>query len=176
MRKVITICILLLLLSSCKMGGQSELIKANQEVILFTQLGGVYDYADVVNAVKQTDSLFDFCNILGVKYYKAMEEFQYTVLETTEGLVMILADSTGAYLTLQNVSFSSLNNKDALIQVREGMSLEDVRSADPDGQYDSFLHNSSNYPQFSYHFFEDGECYFIQYKQNHIIAINTFTI
>lgn len=177
MRKMLALIVLsLFLFTSCNQKEQQELIKTSQNELIYTQLDSIYDHSDVVNTLMQADSLFDFCEIMDVKQYKVLGEANYTVVQTTKGLFIIFSDKEGNYPTLRCIEFSSIRNKEKLANLTTDMSLDGVRSADPDGQYDFLYHNRSDYPQFSYHFFEDGDCFCIRYEQNEIVAITRFTL
>lgn len=177
MRKiaVIVLCTLFFLIS-CDSEVQVSLTQASQDTIIFSQLDTVYSHDKVLDALSDNDDLFAFCKSLGITQYKSANSINYTVLKTTNGMYLILADYNGAYVTMRQIIFSPDINRECVADLKAGMTLDNAKAADPDGQFDFLLHSSQNYPRISYHFFENGDCFSVKYEEDIIADIAYFTL
>ena len=120
--------------------------------------------------------MHDFCRRFEISEYKVIGQTSYVIINTTNGLILVQFDLQGNYVAKQQIEFSPIHCENNINNIQIGMSLDDVRLADPTKKYDFLLHSSSKYPQISYHFFEDGKVYYI-YFENYIVKnIVVFTI
>ena len=149
----------------------------DQKTVIWKQIDAVYNYNDVVNALNEKTDMSVFCKTFGIGQYKTINGSRYVVLKTTESFCFVVFDDEEKNGTIFPIEFLKEECLDAFIDLDVGMTLKDVQKIDPNGKYDFLLHSWSKYPKFSYHCFETGDCYFINYNEEHIIdVIIHFTI
>ena len=165
----------MLLQSACSKE-QKNMNKVNQDIIIYTKTEKVYDHNKIASAINRGESMFDYLESLNIENYKALKNCCYTVLQTTNGLQLLMFDSDGMHGIIQPVTFSSITNKKFVENLKVGTPLKNVMEVDPDGNYDFLYHSWTAYPQISYHYFEDGNCYSIEYVNGVISNIVLFTI
>ena len=152
------------------------MIEISQEEIEYKQDCTVYDYDILGFLQRENPDMESFCEKNGISHYKSINDMKYIVVNTTEGLFVVFFSADGKSSTIEKVSFSLSSNKANVEKLCEGSDLQAVLSADPDGQYPFLFAGWSGYPKYSYHFFEDGEGFFILYDTNIISSVTRFTI
>lgn len=176
-KRVLVICFsLMILLTSCERGETHTLQEIEQDTLIFNQITEKLLYDDVALAISQKVDMYTFCKMFDISQYKSVNNIYYTVISTTDDQYLMLFDNNGLNPTMQQIKFSSLNNKESFSHIKVGMTLENAKVADPEGNYIFLFHSWKNYPQFSYHFFEDGECFYVRYEENTVVEIINFTI
>ncbi len=75
------------------------------------------------------------------------------------------SDESQCYL--MKVSFSSTNLYDYLCGLKKGENCENICKIDPDASYNFLYRNYSKGVNISKHFFESGDCFYIQYTNNY---------
>ncbi|MGN0517297.1 MAG: hypothetical protein ACI4II_01070 [Acutalibacteraceae bacterium] len=148
----------------------------SQEEIIYNQISTVYDHNEIESLLNQQVNMFNICEKLNISQYKSVNGVYYTILKISRGLFNIMFDTDGTKADIKPIAFSSINNKEKVANINVGMTLKDVQTADPDGQYDFLYHNSANYPRISYHYFENGDAISIKYESDIITQIIHFTI
>lgn len=159
--------------------GEFTMQSVDQSVILYDQVSDVHSYESVKELLNSNIKLEDFFQQLNISQFKQDECGQYTILKTSHGdFVIFYAENTlyAKDATFQEIKFSQENNKVALLELQQGATLSDVRAADPDGDYNYLLHYSSESIPLSYHYFRDGSCFCIVYKDSIVVDILCFTI
>ncbi len=170
------IFLLCVILSSCKKGEKFVMKCVDQDVILISYTNQEYDYSSIVKELERSDNMESFCEEMNISQYKVIDNMKYIVLNTGKGFYWVLFDENGQHATLRQVKVSPLDNLDKIEKLSIGMALEDVKDADPDGQFDFTYHSSNRYPKYSYHYFENGWCYYICYEDDTIDKIICFTL
>ena len=171
--------ILILLLPACN--GASVLKEVGQDVILYPQTESVLEFNEVESAVKQKVEIQDFCKQFDITQYKTYQyktrqSIAYVVCKTTDGPYLIFFDSVDPNCTMERISFSSTDSQSIVDKLQPGMMLRDVQLADPEGQFHYVYASFSGNKQYSCHYFETGECYYILYSGGVIEEIINFTI
>lgn len=166
---------IIVILASCDKG-RNVVRLADQSTIMYTKIDTVYDHEEVLTALGQNEDMFVFFDKFNIKQYKSISNTNYTVLKTSNGLHLVLFDCNGKHSTINDIKFSTSENEKNLNVLKIGMTLNDVKVADPEGNYDFLLHSWQEYPQISYHFFENGDAYCIQYLNHKISEIIFFTL
>ena len=178
MKKWLVVILLLgiVSLSCCKKGDLFSLKLVNQKTVIYTQINMTYDHNEFLGVLTKNKNLNDFCEALKISQYKTINNSNYIVLQTTQGLFLVFFDEKGENATLQQIKFSPSQHKNAIINLCSGMTLEDSQKADPDGQFDFLQHSWGDYPEISYHYFEDGDVYCVNYEKGIVVDIVHFTI
>ncbi len=178
MRKffIIIICIVMISTISCEKRKEYAVKKVNQDMIIYNQLEKTYDYNEILNYLENNKNMKDFYEEYNVEYYKIVMEMYYTVLKTNVGIVIITFNMQEIYNEIHCVVFSNESCEDSIENIRTGITLDEVRAIDPNGNYVSMLHNWTGYPQISYHYFNNGKCFAIKYNNNVVEKIESFTI
>ena len=171
---IIGLLVNILLLVSCTKG-ERMLEKVEQDSILYTQLIKTSDYNTVNDKLRKSENVYNILKELGIYQYKSIDYINYTAIKCSDGFYLLLFDVDGKYGTLEKIVFSSAEEK-SFYALHTGMTLEDVKKIDSNGTYDFVYHSWSDYPQLSYHFFESGECFMINYDEHIIKEIVHFTI
>lgn len=172
---IIALAVLLVCLSACGKEAEYTLKEYSQDTIFIKQQDKVYDFDDIITEIDKTDDFFSFCEDLEIKKIKSIMGDQYTVIKSTDGFYHLLSDAEGKAI-LRKIEFSPIDHYDALSEIRVGMTVEDVQIADVDGSYDYLYANWSQFPKYSYHYFESGNCFYIRYADEVITSIVEFTI
>lgn len=164
------------LFSSCKKEESYVMKEISQDEITYNQISTVYDHDEIVNLLNQQVNMFTICEKFNISQYKSVNKMYYTIIKTSKGLFSIMFDTDGTKANISPITFSSINNKENIEKLKVGMTLKDVQTADPDGQYNFLYHNSANYPRISYHYFVNGDAFSIKYEADIITQIVIFTI
>lgn len=156
-----------------------------QDSILYTKHSELRDYHDVVESAGSYPYLAFFCSVQELQYYKHTSWMEYTTIQTGQGLLFVTdfyaserQDGTpplDAFL----IRFSDAADERALQEIHVGMSLDEVKQADPNGQYNPrtlVLPDETGAKKISQHFFSNGQAYWITYENNRIVSIRNFTI
>lgn len=178
MRKRVFVCVIALgcFLVSCSKEEDVTLKLVDQNFIIYSQIESECLYDEVLELINQNVDMRTFCKALDISHYKTVSNSLYTVIRTTNGYYVSLFDEEGGSATLLPIRFSQSSDQEQVSNLRVGMTLSDARKADPNGQYDFIYHSWSGYPCISYHYFENGYCYSIEYADNSISNIICFTI
>ena len=189
---------MLILFSSfcgCMNQKKSPLKEVGQDVILYTSLTHSYDYEKLYRFLKKEPSLNDVCIKYHINCYKQAGNSKYIVLKTTMGVVVVffaepnteILQSIDANAISENLPYETINiqivlfskdgNPEFFKNANIGIPLEDVQEADPSGDYPFLYHDWSGYPKYSYHYFENGNCYIVYYDEMNMVSdILFFTI
>ena len=173
-KTVLVFLFLILLLGSCK--GNNNMKELMQDEVLYTQIKDTCDYEKVRKVFDQSSDVNCFCDLINVDVYKRINDIRYTVIKTEEGLLLASFEEKNDSKKLRKIRFSSDENIEKVQNITIGMSINDIHDADPDGIYDYMCANWSEYPTYSFHFFENGDCYFFSCTGNIITEIIKFTI
>ncbi len=177
LKRILFLFLVLVVFNSCAGYQKKELTAVDQTVILYSQQKKTVSFKKIQEEAKKAWSLTEFCREYQLYSYKTLANGTYIVLNTTEGYVVVWFDSEGNNPRVQNISFSSAENYNALSNIQLGMPLDSVKKADPTGQYDFLLASWSEYPKISYHFFESGNCYVVFYDEDYNVKdFHAFTI
>lgn len=152
-----------------------------QDTIIYNSLNKTFSYNKFKNCVSSGLNMDSFSEEFDVKYYKSFEQWlygtlYYTVIGTDEGMFQVVFKNDGKLLTYLKIKFSDSDNEDEIRNIEIGMSLKEVRNADPDGAYPFLYHNASTYPQSSHHYFENGNYYCFEYEDSIVTHIVEYTI
>ena len=143
-----------------------ELLKVEQEMILYNNSEKKLSMKDIGKALDQYDSMAKIFQVLQIHTYKENDAFPYTVIDTDEGPLILTFDHDGIFDWFRRIQFSKSENEKAVSVLRKNMTLEDAEQADPDGDY-TLLHTSYGYdPRYSLHFFESGNAYIVYYADH----------
>ena len=167
---------ILVLLNACGKGDQLTIREVGQNSILFNLDSTVYDIDIIFDLQTNKPNMTSFCEKYGIQHYKKINDVKYLVLRTTDGIYFVFFSIDETHATAYKVSFSSSLNKEEVDKLCAGMTLQDVYEADPEGTYPFMYSSWSGYPRYSYHCFENGDCYFVIYDGDTITNISKFTI
>lgn len=148
---IIISIILCVLLSSCSEEEKQAPKELPQSTIIMNQLENLYDYDAIIEEYNQTGAFSELCKKIGIEYTKIIDGFQYTVINSTHGYLLIISDINNQAL-IRTIEFSPLSNLKPTSQLQIGMTLKDVQNADPSGAYDFLYAGSSDFPKYSLHF------------------------
>jgi len=163
------------ILISCNQKGSSDIMCIEQGKIIYTELEATHDYNEV-SVFLRDNTHSSFVEKYQVQYYKTVNSIDYTVIKTTNGYCLVFFGDDNAQSSIQKIVFSDAGNQNKLQSLSVGSTLEEVRAADPTGQYDFLYASQSEFPQISYHYFISGDCYCIEYSDGIISNILYFTI
>jgi len=152
------------------------MIKVDQTTVLYPRLESELDSDEMKSFLSDQKNAKSFFDYFGVEYYKQVDDYYYTILKTTKGLVLLSFDADRILTPIRMITFSSSENEASISAVKPGSSLQEVMRCDPDGQYDFLYASWSDFPTFSIHFFEDGNAFYFQYDDDIVVAIVPFTI
>ena len=134
-------------------------------------------YEELIKLLEDKPSLEELNNRIVLECVKKTFNCYYAVLKTDQGWVIIYFDKDEKFSNEQQIIISENTNKDIMDSLKIGMSLEEVRKADPDGDYSFIYFSWSGYPQVSYHYLADGNVYYISYDDSFCISdIYTFVL
>ena len=179
MKKVIALVILAtisLLICGCDtMNMQLEYV--DQDFIIMDHLNKTktYSYTEITKDLESglTDK---FIKKYGVEKYKSVTEgSNYTIIESSEGVVLITFDADRKNASSKLITFSSDTIEGALDNVKIGDQLSTVMEIDPLGNYDFMYAGWSDYPRISYHYVGDFS-YSIVYDNTTVIKISKITL
>ena len=181
-RLILLILFFCLIATGCSSGWKTQgLQEVEQDVILYTQSNPVYDYVTLKETVAQNPSLTVFCETFNITQYKVYKGIPDIPCKTTEGAYMVSFhkdeshDPPETECVAEKINFSPLKNKNNIELLTKGQTVDDVRNADPNGQY-VFISSSglTDADQLSLHCFESGEIFFFAY--NYEPTTNTYVI
>lgn len=161
---------------SCSLKEEYVVNEADQKMIIYNESEQVYKFEDVKNYLNENIEVTVFCQEFKIPYYKHYNEMYYTVFNTDDGLKLFVFDSNRKFINIRDITFSKDADETGIKALTKGININEVRIFDPNGQYDFMYHNWSDYPKISYHYFGNGKCYTIFYKDNVIEDIYEFTI
>ena len=137
----------------------------------------VDDLDELTTKVLRSPTIDDLNNQIGFEKIKKEPYGYRTVVNSNRGYVLIYFDANQVCTGYKLIRFSSQKYQNNVKSIEGGISLTDVRRLDPDGDYTFLLSSWSQYPQISYHFFEDGTAFEIHYSNDLKVAeIYTYTI
>ena len=165
----------LLLVTGCKKNDDYVMEEIMQDEILYTQAPAFGDFSEAFNKnnvdfILEAD-FFEFCKEFNITKYKTTDISYYTVVDTGTGLNLVEFGKQGPPYFRGNfdINFSKPENRAFFDTVAVGMTVDEVKAADPDGQYYVNLDRFTTYrmsKDYSLHFFESGEYFCIIYKGN----------
>jgi hypothetical protein len=170
---------LVLLLTGCDQSFPKEV---GHDTVLYTQVETIFEHSELEKAQEEKLQLEEFCNRFQIKKYKTFldsetqEKWPYTVCKTTEGLYLCLFEPDFSYQGFIKIKFSSSNNYEAITEIQIGMTSFDVYKLDPDGYYPYKMMSEYYSDQYSMHWFENGKCLMMVYKDDVITEIHYLTI
>ena len=165
-----------IVLVSCNSKEPVSMTYVEQDRILYPDLEVTHDFSEVWDSVRQKHDVQSFIEKYQVQYYKTVNSVDYTVIKTNEGFCVVFFGRDDIVSNIKIVVFSDTENKNKLESLSVGSTLGDAQTADPTGQYDFLSASWSGYPQISYHYFSDGDCYAIEYSDGKISNITLFTL
>ena len=179
MKKVIALALLFaisLLICGCDTMNM-KLEYVDQDFIIMDSLNETktYSYTEITKDLESglTDK---FIKKYGVEKYKSVTEgSNYTIIKSSEGVVLITFDADRKNAGSELISFSSETIEGALDNVKIGDQLSTVMEIDPLGNYDFMYASWSNYPRISYHYVGDFG-YSIVYDNTTVIEISKITL
>ena len=152
-----------------------DYILVEQDTILYTD-AVVYDSKQVQLLLASCPSIDQLQERFDSLLLKSLGNLLYTVIKTSDSIYWVAFNADGSFAKNELIEFSSVDAQKSLEKVKAGDSLESVMRADDQGNYNFIYANWSEYPQISYHFFENGNCYMICYKNRIVTDIYSFTI
>jgi len=171
---VITLCLCCVCLLSCQKAKQYELKEIGQDETLI-QCNSALSQREIM-ALLTEKGVTDAFKELNITQFKALHDGHYTVVNASDGLCLINSDKDWQAATVRKITFSENDNESNVSSLREGMTLDDAQTADPDGQYDFWYTSWTEAPQISHHFFQDGKCFYIRFKEGIIVEIIQFSL
>ena len=133
-------------------------------------------HKEVNDCLIKRGNLEVFCSKYGIQYYKRTKYYNYLAVLTDVDPVLIVFNHRGVCFFYWNIRYSDNECEDKLADIGIGDSVENVRAIDPHGDYSIFYASSSDFPQISYHFFENGHCYEIEYIDRIVQYIEMITL
>lgn len=172
---VIVITLILCLFSACAKQQAPEPV--GQDVLLYTQVKGRVSEKKVAQLEAESADLNEFCNALNISQYKKTQDESYVVIKTGKGLFLVMFDENGVCESRRGITFSKNDGAAFFASLQIGKTaLETVQAAEPDGQYDFLYAGWSGFPKYSFHFFENGDCFNLWYENDVLTEIIHFTI
>lgn len=179
MKKVIALVLLFaisLLICGCDTMNM-KLEYVDQDFIIIDHLNDTktYSYTEIMKDLKGglTDRFIRKYNV--EKYKSVIEGINYTIINSSEGGVLITFDADRKNARSELISFSSDTIEGALDNVKLGDQLSDVMEIDPLGNYNFIYASWLNYPRISYHYVGDSR-YSIVYDNTTVIKISKITL
>ena len=171
-------CCILFLFSSCAGEAQQQPAAfVGQQTVLYTEIKGRVSEKAVSRLEDASATLDAFCSELHIAHYKTFEEGSYIVLKTSRGLFLVVFDENGVYESRREITFSKNDGAGFFDALRIGKTtLDDVRAAEPDGQYDYLEAGWTEFPRYSFHFFRNGEACRLWFENDVLTEILRFTI
>lgn len=179
MKKVITLALLLaisLLICGCDTMNM-KLEYVDQDFIIIDHLNDTktYSYTEVTKDLESgfTDKFIRKYNV--EKYKSVAEGINYTIINTSEGFVLVTYSTDRKTANSELISFSSNTIEGALDNIELGDQLSDVMEIDPRGNYNFIYASWSNYPRISYHYVGNSR-YSIVYDNTTVTKISKITL
>ncbi|MBE6977247.1 MAG: hypothetical protein E7438_01195 [Ruminococcaceae bacterium] len=179
MKKIISfvmLCIVGILLGACVQTDKNNMVYVEQEIVLYPTLNTTYSYSEVRDYIYQKKSQKPFAVKFQIQAYKSINGIDYTVIRTDEGLCLILFGTEDARGNILKIVFSDNDAQEHIKSLGEGATLTDVKNADPKGDYSTVEADGVRFPIISYHYFENGDCYCIEYSNGQVVEMVKFTI
>ena len=152
--------------------------QVGQNTVLFNAANNMIDYEELEHALINGGGLEAVAKRLGISKYKTYGSMDYFIVDTTEGLYLVMFEGDSYYPSATPVRFSDSTNKDYLYTSVTDLTLKEIMEIDPMGQY--YTRDKMNWSQanaFSYHFYDDGTVFVIIYDdKDNAIRIAEFTI
>ena len=171
---IIPLVICFMLLSGCSKKTEDDTV-VDQNTIIYKD-AVEYDSAKVASILAEKPSIPQLQEQLEHISFKEYGVLYYTVVKTPDRLLLVTFYSDGSFMGTRKIVFSNPTSKKALEQIEIGDPINSVMRADEEGDYSFIYASYSEFPQVSFHFFEDGHCYEIHYKNGTVTDIYTFTI
>ena len=172
----LTFCMIVILLGACVQTNANNMVYVGQEVVLYPTLNASYCYAEMRDYIYQKHPPKPFEEKFQIPFYKCINGVNYTVVQTDEGLCLVLFGNEDARGNIQKIAFSDKDAQKHIENLGEGATLTDVKNVDPKGDYSMFEADWSFFPRISYHYFENGDCYGIEYSDGQVVGIVKFSI
>ena len=137
----------------------------------------IISYDMIRVSLRWDSSLTGFIKKINAECVKKIESGYYVPISTNRGWVIVFFDNNQRFLYVQPIKISEKMNKEQMDNIREGMSLEEVKMIDKEGDYSFTYTNWLQYSKMSYHYLPDGHTYVISYDDELCINhIHTFIL
>ena len=172
--------IALLCLSSCN----SEINSKDKNIMTIIDQNQILIKASMPTLNKEAQEyiacrpkLNELYESLSIKGYKSVNNAYYTIIDIEGEWHLLSFQEDGTFVSDRLITFSDANSEEMIKQIEVGQQLAYVQSVDPDGQYDFLYAGWSDFPKYSYHFYESGNAYYIRYNDSDTVSsITKFTI
>ena len=161
---MIFLIILLNIILRAGMEETCKMIKLDQNGPLLVTANRKVVY-DEIYELSSANMLFEeFCTLLDIEYYKQTSGIKYTAVDTDNGSVLAIFSDDDKLIYFKVIRYSSDDDEKKISGLENGTCLTDIMKADPGGDYSFLLASWSGYPQFSFHYFVNGDCYIFHYE------------
>ena len=164
----------------------------NQEEIMLAHITKAHSEKEVDAVFDKHGHIDKFMQNLGLTEYKVRADgrYAYTVLKVRRYSVLWIyydyllvtdykfsyePDEEG-YMATQWIRFSEEDTLSSISDVAEGMTLEYVLKTDPDCYYSRNYASSLTFPEYTFHFYSNGDAFYIYFKDGEVVYTEHFTI
>ena len=176
-KALVLVCALILLFSSCAGESGAAPTEADQNTVLYTQISDTVSEKKVDALTESDVSLTEFCEALRISRYKTVNGEPYVVVKTKKALYLVTFSADGVFESKRKIVFSENDGAAFADALQTGVTtLSEVQAMEPDGAYDFLYAGWTEFPRYSFHFFESGDCYNLWFEDDVLSEIIHFTI
>lgn len=176
---LIVICgiIMFAILLTCTIKEESTMLFLDENDNAFIYAVEAGNYSDLVNLLAKGPNADQLNEQIGFTYIKESLYGYRTTVKTNAGYVVIYYYPDNRLMGYQSITLSDQSDLEAMFQLETGMNISEVRSIDPNANYNFLYSGSSQMHKISFHYFPDGNVFEIYYnEQLDIIGITNYII
>lgn len=124
------------------------------------------NYSDLVKLLSKNPDAYQLNEQIGFTYVKGTSYGYRTTVKTNTGYVIIHFYSDNSLMSYQSIALSNQTALDEMLQLEVGMNVTEVRSIDPNANYNFLFSGSSQLSKISFHYFPDGNVFELYYNEH----------